>query len=144
MTWTPIGPFGYSGAATTSDGLVSLITDVGRINDLAFDPKAPDTIYAGSSQGGVFRSLDRGASWWPISDWTNSPAEEVGAVLVATDGNLYAGFGGNNDDRTLGYLEPGSGVRRLRISTQTWEDLSTPTTTCVVQNSPPTAEQNES
>ena len=35
------------------------------VNALAIDPSAPDTVYAGTEGGGVFKSTDGGASWLP-------------------------------------------------------------------------------
>src|SRR6185436_6084066 len=38
----------------------------GRTRALAQNPRNPTTIYAGSAQGGVFRSDDSGDTWQPI------------------------------------------------------------------------------
>jgi photosystem II stability/assembly factor-like uncharacterized protein len=37
--------------------------DLGTIVDLSIDPRSPDTVYAASTNGGVFRSDDFGGSW---------------------------------------------------------------------------------
>src|SRR4029434_4026895 len=39
--------------------------DVSQVNDIAFDPKTPTTIYAGSERG-LFKSADSGGSWTRI------------------------------------------------------------------------------
>lgn len=59
--------WGFSGQGLTSrflpgtPGLVSTFPPT--VQALAIDPTSPATIYAGTSDGGVFRSTDRGASW---------------------------------------------------------------------------------
>src|SRR6187402_335598 len=47
--WTSHGPYG------------------GLSYALAIDPQTPTTIYAGTYGGGVFKSLDSGAHWFPIN-----------------------------------------------------------------------------
>src|SRR5262245_4937886 len=37
------------------------------IHALLIDPSAPNTIYAATYRGGVFKSIDRGDSWSPIN-----------------------------------------------------------------------------
>ena len=41
--------------------------DGGEIRSLAVNPQTPTTVYAGTAGGGVFRSLDGGASWSTMS-----------------------------------------------------------------------------
>src|SRR5262245_40767037 len=48
--WKPEGPF------------------LGNIRDLAIDPSRPDTVYAASRNGGVWRSQDFGRSWTLLGD----------------------------------------------------------------------------
>ena len=48
--WTSIGPYG------------------GSINLLVIDPETPSTLYAGTNQGGVFKSTDAAASWRPMNN----------------------------------------------------------------------------
>jgi len=54
------------------------------INSVAFNPNNADQVFAasdgGGSEGGVFRSVDRGASWTPIA--TGLPTHQVLGIAV--------------------------------------------------------------
>ncbi len=52
----------------------------GRCTSIAFDPSNTDIIYVGSAGGGVWKSLDGGDSWSPLSD--HLPPLAVGALAV--------------------------------------------------------------
>jgi photosystem II stability/assembly factor-like uncharacterized protein len=67
-----------------STGLTN--TDVGA---LAIDPATPNTLYAGTSDGGVFMSDDGGESWRAIN--AGLTATDVLALAIDPRGsNLYA------------------------------------------------------
>jgi hypothetical protein len=82
----------------------------GRIVGLAVDPAKHglpyQPVYAAGAQGGVFRSLDNGLTWKPISDQILTLA--TGDLRVAPDGSLWYGTGEPNYGDELG-----SGVYRL-------------------------------
>jgi len=72
------------------------------VQALAIDPNSPATIYAGTSNGGVFKSTDRGASWNAANQ--GIPVEPIPefslnirslAVDPLRPGTLYAGAIGN-------------------------------------------------
>src|SRR2546426_7160633 len=75
-TWTGIGPEG------------------GDIRVLAIDPKAPESLYAGTEDGGIFKSTNGGASWKPLK--VGLPAVNVSVYALAFDPALprpiYAGI----------------------------------------------------
>lgn len=62
--WSPVGPMEY--AEPTADETSGHNT--GRLNCIAFDPTNPDILWAGSSQGGVWRSDNHGESWQPMNE----------------------------------------------------------------------------
>ena len=73
------------------EGLGSL-----RVRAVAIDPSAPDTIYAGTlgigAPGGVYRSMNRGASWARISSGLTTTTTWTESLAVSLNGSrLYAG-----------------------------------------------------
>jgi hypothetical protein len=52
---------------SASTGMVTAFQDSPSVWALAVDPSAPATVYAGPSSGGVFKSLDSGASWKAVN-----------------------------------------------------------------------------
>ena len=64
---------------------------LGTVLDLAVDPANPDTVYAGTSGGGVWRSDDFGRTWsLPGGDLTGGKVKWV-EVDPATPSTLWAG-----------------------------------------------------
>ena len=75
-SWTEIGPSpipnGQTGATTS--------TVSGRTVAIAVHPTDPNKVYVGTAQGGLYRSLDGGATWTPLMDSALSMA--IGAVAI--------------------------------------------------------------
>ena len=67
-----------------------------RVTDLAVHPSDPDHVYAAMASGGVFRSLDGGASWTPLFD--EQAVLPVGAIALDPEDPqiLYVGTGEAN------------------------------------------------
>ena len=65
----------------------------GRVRALAQNPQQPAVWYAGTAQGGVFRSIDNGDTWAPIGQ--PADAIPVGALAVAPSSPniVYIGSG---------------------------------------------------
>jgi hypothetical protein len=59
---------------TWASSSVGLGLQVEGINALVVDPTSPTTIYAGTTAAGVFRSVDGGSSWTPMSDGLDADA----------------------------------------------------------------------
>jgi len=55
-------------------------TNSGRIISIAFHPTDTNTIYAGSASGGLWRTIDYGSTWQPITD--EYPTMGIGAVAL--------------------------------------------------------------
>jgi hypothetical protein len=69
------------------------ILDGAIIFALALDPFTPATVYAGGI-GGVFRSIDGGASWQAINSGLPEGSVSALAIDPVTPTTLYAGTGG--------------------------------------------------
>src|SRR5579863_7432531 len=65
----------------------------GRVLAVTGIPGDPNTFYFGAASGGVWKTIDAGASWKPLTD--KDPFASVGAIAVApSDSNiLYVGSG---------------------------------------------------
>lgn len=89
--------------ASNSSGGWSLAS--GRITGIAADASA---LYIGGAAGGVFRSLNGGSSWAPMTD--GLPTLSVGDIRLGPDGALWLATGEGNTGSTAFV---GSGVYRL-------------------------------
>ncbi len=88
--WTELGPNPIPNGQTSPANPVS-----GRIAAIEVDPTDPSKVYVGAAQGGVYRSLDGGATWTPIFDGAQSLA--IGALtLDPSTGSLWVGTGESN------------------------------------------------
>ncbi|NQW04187.1 MAG: glycosyl hydrolase [Acidobacteria bacterium] len=102
---------GERGVYKTTDGGATwtrslFVNDTTGFTDLAFDPRNPNTVFAGSYQrmrhvgqmigggpdGGVFKTTDGGRNWNKLTN--GLPPGEVGRIALATDpkkpGRVYA------------------------------------------------------
>lgn len=90
----------------------------GRIVDVAVDPVASDTIYVAAATGGVWKSTDAGAQFTSI--WPATNPQSMGALVIASNGMLFAGTGEPNPGGgsiTYG----GAGVYRSIDGGATWQ-----------------------
>jgi hypothetical protein len=90
--WTPLGPAPIPNGQTTT--IATAVS--GRITAIAVHPSNPSIVYVGAAQGGVYRTLDGGATWTPIFDSAASLA--IGALALAPSDPtiLYVGTGEAN------------------------------------------------
>ncbi|HSS77047.1 MAG TPA: hypothetical protein VLV54_09910 [Thermoanaerobaculia bacterium] len=65
----------------------------GRTRALVFDPVDPRTLYAAGVDGGVWKTVNSGASWTPQADLMPSLAVAALAIDPASRKTLYAGTG---------------------------------------------------
>jgi photosystem II stability/assembly factor-like uncharacterized protein len=90
----------------------------GRITALAVHPSDIYTIYAGAALGGVFKSLDGGETWMPISD--EVPSLSVGDLAIdpLDPDVLYLGTGEANSS---GDSYAGTGLYKTTDGGLSWE-----------------------
>lgn len=84
--WRPAGPFPIATTLPTS----------GRVNTIAIDPTNSNVIYAGAATGGVWKTVNGGASWLSITDTQCSVAMGSIAIDPLNPSIVYAGTGEAN------------------------------------------------
>lgn len=106
-SWTPLGPApmingSFSGNSETASG---------RVTGIAGDPKDANTIFLAAASGGIWKSVNGGNSWTPMTDNVTDAAGNpvplfMGAVAETRDslGNeiVYAGTGEPNQTADFG------------------------------------------
>ena len=112
VVWTPIGPSGL----TEGTSIVN-----GRVDSIAVDPGNPNVLYLGATDGGVWKSIDAGADWTPLTDHEPMLAiGEPGAIAIdpTNHNTLYVGTSsflkvtgqqGNQLNITIGILKSTDG-----------------------------------
>jgi len=98
----------------------------GRTRPLVIDPNDSNTIYAGAVSGGVFKSIDAGASWTATGDAMANLAVNS-LAMSPTDGNtLFAGTGEGyfrEDVRGTAVAIRGDGIFVTHDGASSWTQL---------------------
>ena len=92
----------------------------GRITALAVHPLLPNVIYIGAAAGGVWKSVDQGATWTPIFD--EQVSQSIGAMAIdpVNPDIVYVGTGEANGS---GDSYAGDGVYKSEDGGQSWIHL---------------------
>ncbi|HEY7403761.1 MAG TPA: MBG domain-containing protein [Candidatus Angelobacter sp.] len=90
--WTPLGP------APIPNGQTTAVTQAvsGRVTNIVIHPTNENIVYVGTAQGGVYRSLDGGASWTALTDDALSLANGAIALDPLDPTTLFVGTGEGN------------------------------------------------
>ena len=72
--WQPVGPFSHTNTGSWSSGQ-------GRVNIVHVDPSNPNTLYLGAPAGGIWKSIDNGTTWTPLTD----ELPQIGVSGIAVD-----------------------------------------------------------
>ena len=92
----------------------------GRLTRVAGVPGDPNTYYAATASGGVWKSLDGGATWKPIFD--DQPVSSIGAIAVAaSDPNVV--YVGSGEANIRGNVAAGNGIYRSLDAGKTWSHV---------------------
>ena len=98
----------------------------GRTRALVIDKDNNQTLYAGGVSGGIFKSVNGGQSWIPITDDLDNMA--IVSMVQAPNGDLYAGTGEGlysfPSGTTSGSAKLGGGIFKSTDDGQTWSVLS--------------------
>jgi hypothetical protein len=117
--WQSLGPSTIPNGQTYGASRVNVS---GRISSVVVDPQNPAHVLVGAANGGVWESFDRGASWFPRSDF--APTLTVGALAFdpSNSSTVYCGTGEGN----AWYNSPfGVGILRSSDGGTTWSILCT-------------------
>ncbi|MBK7434181.1 MAG: hypothetical protein IPI66_09980 [Chitinophagaceae bacterium] len=90
-SWTPVGPM------NTDNG-------IGRVDRLAFHPTDANTVYAGTTAGGLWRTTDAGANWTNLSP--DLPSGGIsGIVIDPVNPNTIYLLTGDGDSNFGGFVQ---------------------------------------
>ncbi len=88
-SWRPIGPAPIPNGQTV--GRSDPVS--GRTVALAVHPTNPDIVYAGTAQGGLYRTLNGGTTWIPLIDGALSLAAGAVSIAPSDPSIVYVGTG---------------------------------------------------
>ena len=93
----------------------------GRVTAVAGHKDQPSTFYLGAAGGGVFKSIDYGHNWFPVSDGYFATGS-IGAIRVAdSDPNIVYVATGSDGLRSNVII--GKGVYKSSDAGETWEHV---------------------
>ena len=115
--WRSLGPWTIPNGQTYGASRVNVS---GRIAAIAVDPSNPAHVLVGAANGGVWESMDRGASWAPRTDYQATLAVGALAFDPRNPRTVYCGLGEGNWWWWLG-----AGVLRSSDGGTTWSTLCT-------------------
>jgi photosystem II stability/assembly factor-like uncharacterized protein len=92
----------------------------GRVDDFAVVESDPRIIYVGSAAGGVFKTVNAGASWTPIFD--DQPNSTIGDIALApSDPSIvWVGTGEPNNRQSSSW---GNGIYKSMDAGKTWTHM---------------------
>lgn len=125
-TGTTVASRAEMGAAAAAAEAASGWTNIGpgnvggRTLALLIDPNDAATIYAGTADGGIWKTTDTGASWAPIGDMLPSLAVSTLIMDPNSSSTLYAGTG---EGAFNGDAAQGAGVFQSLDAGNTWNQM---------------------
>jgi photosystem II stability/assembly factor-like uncharacterized protein len=92
----------------------------GRVSGFAVDPNNPSHFFVAAASGGVWKTVNDGATWSPVFDRESSYS--IGAIALDPKNPLtvWVGTGENNSQRSVSY---GNGVYRSDDGGKTWKNV---------------------
>ena len=125
--WQAHNEFGILNAADESDwqsigpntllNYKTSIANLGRVNVIVPDPNNANIIYVGTPAGGIWKSLDKGVTWNPLSDYL----PQIGVSGIAIDPQnsnvIYIATGDDDAFNTIS-----AGVFKSVDGGQTWNE----------------------
>ena len=97
----------------------------GRMTDISLHPTNKDIMYAGSSTGGLWKSIDRGFEWELIFEKHGGISIGNVEVSINDPNTIYVGTGEANGSATTGAFF-GNGMYKSKDAGETWENIGLP------------------
>lgn len=117
LTWAPLGPHPITFEYWSGNGNAG-----GRIASIAVDPRSGDVAYVGAAQGGVWKTVDRGVTWVPLTEDLSSLASGALALDPSNPDVVYYATGEANYSSDCFY---GDGLFRSANGGALWSKLAT-------------------
>ena len=118
--WEPLGPYSHTNTGSWSSGQ-------GRVNVVVVDPSNANTLYIGAPAGGIWKSIDAGVNWVPLSDYL----PQIGVSGIAVDHTnpeiIYIATGDKDasDSYSVGVLKSIDGGLTWNTTGLTFNNTST-------------------
>jgi uncharacterized protein (TIGR03437 family) len=109
QNWQLIGP--------QPENVENIPVSAGRVTSLVVDPRSATTVYAGTAEGGVWKTTNGGVNWMPLTD--TQPSLAIGSLALdpSNPDTIYAGTGEGNFNADA---YEGSGVLKSTDGGVTW------------------------
>jgi photosystem II stability/assembly factor-like uncharacterized protein len=92
----------------------------GRISDIAVDPRDRKVWYVAAASGGLWKTIDAGATWQPIFDRYGSYSLGCITLDPRNPDVVWLGTGENQSQRSVGF---GDGIYRSGDGGRTWKHM---------------------
>lgn len=116
LDWQPIGPRPFTNEYWSGNADAG-----GRVCAIIVDPNDPDIAYLGGAQGGVWKTVDGGVNWTPLTDHLSSLAS--GALAFdPTDSDIV--WYGTGEQHFSGDSFYGDGLFRTTDAGVTWTKIA--------------------
>src|SRR5215467_8184379 len=92
----------------------------GRVQDIAIDPKSPDTWYVATAFGGLWKTTNRGTTFAPVFDNGGSFTLCCVAVDPKNSSVVWLGTGENASQRSAHF---GDGIYKSTDAGKTWKRM---------------------